>query len=240
MTRPWYRALYEHFPDYDDEPYVQNTEAEVDFIEEQIEGDLSRRILDVGCGTGRHALALGRRGYRTVGLDLSASFIRRGCSTARREGLQVSFLVGDARWIPFDGAFEVVLILCEGGFSLMEEDDMDRAILKGARRALKPGGLLVMTAPHAPFLIAHEPEGSAFDLVTFRERFQIEASEGEGRPRVLDASQRYYSCPELRCLLNGEGFCEIRFFGVTEAGYSVETAPTSDHFEVGVVARAVS
>jgi len=240
VTEPWYRTLYDHFPDYDEEPYVQNTEAEVDFLEEQLDGDRSRRILDVGCGTGRHVLALGRRGYRGVGLDLSASFVRRGRAAARREGVPVSFLVGDARRIPFDAAFEGVLILCEGGFSLMEADAMDRAILRGARRALRPGGTLTMTAPHAPFLIAHGPAEDSFDLVTFREQFRIEATDREGRKRDLEATQRYYTCPELRCLLRGAGFEGIRFFGVTEAGYSLDTPPSRDRFEVGVVARVSS
>ena len=240
MTESWYRALYDHFPDYDEEPYVQNTEAEVDFIEEQLEGDLSRRILDVGCGTGRHVLGLGRGGYRVVGLDLSASFVRRGRSGARREGLPVSFLVGDARSIPFGAAFDGVLILCEGGFSLMEEDAMDWAILQGARRALRPRGLLIMTAPHAPFLLAQEPEALSFDVVTLRERFRIEATDREGRTRDLEATQRYYTCPELRCLLRAVGFDVVRFFAVTEAGYTFDTPPARDHFEVGAVARASS
>ena len=47
MTKPWYEALYEHFPDYDQEPYAQGTRGEVDFIEREIGHDRSRRILDV-------------------------------------------------------------------------------------------------------------------------------------------------------------------------------------------------
>ncbi|MFW6136021.1 MAG: class I SAM-dependent methyltransferase, partial [Chloroflexota bacterium] len=176
ITPLWYEALYDHFPDYDEEPYAQNTVDEVDFVERQIDHDRSKRILDVGCGTGRHALELARRGYDVVGVDLSASMIDQGREVARAEGVDVTFTVGDARALPYDADFDVALVLCEGGFSLMETDAMDRLILQNVARALRPGGELLMTAPHAAFPIAHEPEEGTFDLVTFRETFEIETT----------------------------------------------------------------
>lgn len=57
MAGPWYIELYRYFPDYDREPYVQNTAQEVEFIEREIGHDRSKLILDVGCGTGRHAFS---------------------------------------------------------------------------------------------------------------------------------------------------------------------------------------
>ena len=237
MTDPWYKKLYEHFPGYDEEPYVQNTEREVEFIEGMLGSDASRWILDVGCGTGRHVLSLARRGYGVVGLDLSESMVGRGRARAREEGLHVDFVVGDARGLPFDEGFDAALILCEGGFSLMETDRMDRAILQGVARVLRPEGMLIMTAPHAAFMMAHEPEEGVFDLVTLREHFEIETKDAEERKRTLRASQRYYTCPELRWLLEEASFGSVEFFAVTAEGFSLKAAPSPDHFEVGAVAR---
>lgn len=98
MAGPWYIELYRYFPDYDREPYVQNTAQEVEFIEREIGHDrCSKLILDVGCGTGRHALELARRGYRVVGVDLSESLLAQGRKMAEAEGLAVTFILGDAR-----------------------------------------------------------------------------------------------------------------------------------------------
>lgn len=232
----WYEELYRHFPDYDDEPYVQNTASEVDFIEGEIEGDRSMEILDVGCGTGRHALELARRGYDVVGVDLSPSMIEQGRRAARTEGLEVTFAVGDARALAWEADFDVALMLCEGAFSLMESDAMDRLILENVARALRPRGRLVMTAPHAAFMIAHQTGEDAFDLVTFREAFEIETTDEGGRTRTLQATQRYYTCPELRLLLRAAGFTSTEFFAVTEGGYSREQAVSQDQFEIGALA----
>lgn len=68
--------MFENYGEYyDNEPFTKGTKGEVDFIEKEINCDKSRKILDVGCGTGRHALELARRGYSVVGVDLSKSML---------------------------------------------------------------------------------------------------------------------------------------------------------------------
>jgi ubiquinone/menaquinone biosynthesis C-methylase UbiE len=236
MTDRWYKVLYDHFPDYDEEPYVQNTDAEVDFIERELK-DAEAWILDVGCGTGRHALELARRGFDIVGLDLSESMVAQGRDRAREEELDVSFVVADARALPFAEAFRAALILCEGGFSLLESDAGDRAIIENVARVLKPGGRLLMTAPHAAFIIVHPSEEGAFDLATLRETFQIEAVDEAGGTMELEGSQRYYTCPELKALLRAAGFDAVRCFAVRGDGFTWETPLSRDHFEIGVTAK---
>ena len=171
----WYEALYADFDDYDDEPYTQQTTAEVDFIEKIIGGDKALAILDVGCGTGRHSLELARRGYEHItGVDLSASMLAQARAKAKDGQLDVTFLRKDARQLDFEEAFDVVLMLCEGGFSLVETDEMDRQILRGVVRALRPGGTLLMTAPSAIFMLSRPEENEEFDPVTLREQFTLE------------------------------------------------------------------
>jgi len=240
MMDAWYETLYEHFSAYDDEPYVQNTDAGVGFIEQHLDCGRPCRILDVRCGTGRHTRALARRSYQVVGLDLSEYMVRRARSAAGWDGVPQRLVVGDARALPFDTMFDIVLILSEGSFSLVESDAMDRSILGCAAHVLKVGGLLILTAPHAPFLIAHEPEPGSFDLTTLRERFEIRLEDRKGRQKTLDATQRYYTCPELRCLLANSGLDSVRFFAVTGQGFDGEVPLSRNHFEVGAVARRSS
>ncbi|HEY53686.1 MAG TPA: methyltransferase domain-containing protein [Caldilineae bacterium] len=234
--KQWYEELYEDFDAYDAEPYTQNTRAEVDFIEQVIGGDRSKAILDVGCGNGRHSLELARRGYQVLGVDLSASMLAQARQTAAAENLVVGFRQGDARALRFVRQFDVVIMLCEGAFSLMETDAMDSLILSKVFRALRPGGRLIMTAPNAAFMLA-QPPTDAFDLTTLRETFTLDKATPAGSSKTLACSQRYYTCPELRWLLEQVGFRVIEFFACTERGYDRSEKPTRAQFELGVIAE---
>ncbi len=237
MPKPWYIELYEHFPDYDQEPYTQGTKGEVDFIEQEIGYDRSKVLLDVGCGTGRHVLELVRRGYKAVGLDLSESLLEQGRQVAQAENLDATFIAGDARALDFEAPFDVALSICEGAFSLMETDEMDLLILENVARVLKPGSKFILTTPNAAFMLTHDSGEGAFDPVTFRETFTLEATGVDGNKKTLHCTQRYYTCPELKWLLKQAGFRCAQFFGVTEAGFDRQVKPSKDHFELGVVAE---
>jgi len=236
MHKKWYEELYENFETYSDEPYAQNTRREVDFIEEIIAHDRSKAILDVGCGNGRHSLELARRGYEVLGVDLSASMLAQGRQAAESENLAVRFRQCDARQLPYEQQFEVAIMLCEGAFSLMEEDAMDYQILVNISRALKPGGRLIMTAPNAAVMLAQPPDGS-FDLTTLRETFTLDKVFPDGSRKTLDCTQRYYTCPELNCLLKKAGFQHVEFFACTESGYDRSQKPARTQFEFGAIAE---
>ena len=103
------------------------------------------RVLDVGCGPGRHALALGERGARVTGVDISQDFVTLARKAAQEQRLPCTFEVADARHLPYDGTFDAVICLCQGAFGLPEEEADDRAVFDGLVRALKPGGRLALS-----------------------------------------------------------------------------------------------
>jgi len=236
MNRPWYEVLYENFEDYDQEPYTQNTAEEIAFILEAIAGDDVRRVLDVGCGTGRHTLGLAAQGYDVVGLDFSERMLEQGRRKAAKAGVSVQFVHGDARRLDYKSEFDLVIMLCEGGFSLVETDAMDRKILLGIQEALVPGGKLIFTAPSAVSMLSNEPEGGNFDLLTFRETFSLENPSQKPDEPPLQCSQRYYTYPELKFLLESFDFVDVEYFAVTKNGYSRKQPLSTDHFEIGVTA----
>ena len=233
--KQWYEELYEDFAAYDKESYTQSTKGEVDFIEDEIGNDHSKRILDVGCGNGRHTLELTRRGYAVVGIDLSESMLAQGRQIAEFENLTVDLIQRDARELKYHEEFDTVIMLCEGAFSLMEEDEMDRLILANTFRALRANGKLILTAPNAVFMLTQQSDAS-FDPVTFRETFKLEKIIPDGRKKMLDCTQRYYTCPELNWLLRQVGFKTVEFFACTKAGYNRDAKPDKKHFELGAIA----
>jgi len=238
MTGRWYEEYFEKTgEEYDKEPFTRGTKGEVDFIEKELEYDRSKRILDVGCGTGRHSLELARRGYTVVGIDISRNFLERARCQAKEEGLEkVTFLERDARDLGFDGEFDAVLSICEGAFSLMETDKMNYRILEGIWEALREGGKFILTTLSAVYALTHQL-GGEFNIVTFRERFTMEAPEVNGTKKKFECEQRYYSYTEINWLLKGLGFRHVEFFGCKLGAFSRERKPSKDDFEMLAVAE---
>ena len=144
--KQWYELLFEDYAQkYDQECYTQGTQGECDFIEKELRCDKSLRILDVGCGTGRHSIELSKRGYRVTGIDLSESQLARARGKANEQNLSIDFLRHDARNLPFQSEFDAAIMLCEGGFSLMETDEMNFEILKNVTRSLIDKGKFVFS-----------------------------------------------------------------------------------------------
>ncbi len=251
--KQWYEALFENYAHkYDHEPFVQGTAGECDFIEREIVQDRSLKILDIGCGTGRHAIELTKRGYNVTGVDLSENQIKRAREKAQEAGVIVDFQTQDARNLPFENEFDLAIMLCEGGFSLMETDEMNFEILKNATKALKGKGTLMFTTLNGLFPLFHsvnefyesaQKEGQSrckecsFDLMTFRDYNTAVIEDDSGNKRELKCNERYYVPSEITWLLKTLGFKKIGIFGAKLGAYSRNDKLTIDDFEMLVVAE---
>lgn len=251
--KQWYEELFENYGiKYDNECFTQGTIGECDFIEKEIDYDNSLRILDIGCGTGRHTIELTKRGYTVVGVDLSDSQLERARQKASMENLHIHFQKHDARNLPFLHEFDLVIMLCEGGFSLMETDEMNYQILRNATNALKPKGKLIFTTLNALFPLFHSvkdflnsntKEGNAksvnvsFDLMTFREQNTIHAEDDLGNKKELHCNERYYSPSEITWLLKTLNFKTIDIFGAKLGAFSRNDELSTEDFEMLVIAE---
>ena len=154
--KQWYETLFENYGlKYDDEVFTHGTIGECDFIEKEAGYDKKIRILDIGCGTGRHSIELAQRGYNVTGIDLSDSQLNRAREKAIAVNLEIEFLLHDARRLPFNGEFDLAIMICEGAFPLMETDEMNFQILESAARALKDNGKLIFTTLNGLFPLFH-------------------------------------------------------------------------------------
>ena len=249
--KQWYEQLFENYAEtYDKETFTQGTIGEVDFIEQEINFDKTRRILDIGCGTGRHAIELAKRGYHVVGVDLSESQLTRARGKAKKAGVKVDFHQKDARQLDFNDEFDVVIMICEGAFSLMETDEMNVEILQGATRALKENGKFIFTTLNALFPLYHsvkdflnENSGKTttdeltFDFMTFREQSTMTTEDDFGNKKILHCNERYYIPSEITWLLKSLGFRKIDIHGCQLGKFSRNDKLTTDDFEMLVIAE---
>jgi SAM-dependent methyltransferase len=251
--KQWYESLFENYArKYDQESYVRGTSGECDSIEQEINRDKSIKILDIGCGTGRHAIELAKRGYQVTGIDLSESQLKRAKEKAKEQGVKIDFQKHDARNLPFKGDFDLAIMLCEGGFSLMETDEMNFEILKNATKALKSKGKLIFTALNGLFPLFHSvkefygavgKEGGSvcksisFDLMTFRDHNRVEFEDDAGHKKVLECNERCYVPSEITWLLHSLGYKKIEIFGAKLGAYSRKDKLTTEDFEMLVIAE---
>lgn len=251
--KQWYELLFENYgKKYDEESFVQGTRGECDFIEKEIGFDKTLKILDVGCGTGRHAIELTKRGYSVTGIDLSESQLERAREKTESEGLKIDFLQHDARNLPFKNVFDVAIMLCEGGFPLMETDEMNYEILQSVTIALKKECLFIFTTLNGLFPLYHSVEqfcasdskegnatyrSNSFDLMTFRDHNITEVVDDSGTNRVLQCNERYYVPSEITWLLKSLGYQKIEIFGARLGAFSRSDRLTSEDFEMLVIAR---
>ncbi len=251
--KQWYEALFENYAvKYDQEIYTQGTIGECDFIEKEIDFNKNLKILDIGCGTGRHSIELTKRGYNVLGVDLSDSQLKRAREKAAQLGLKIDFQKHDARNLPFNNEFNLAVMLCEGGFSLMETDEMNFDILKNTAKSLKPKGKLIFTTLNGlfplfhsvkDFINSHTVEGNSsyknnsFDLMEFREYNITTFEDDSGNKKKLHCNERYYVPSEITWLLKSLNFKTIDIFGAKLGAFSRNDKLTTDDFEMLVVAE---
>lgn len=153
----------------------------------------TRRVLEVGCGTGDLVGALAKDGYEATGLEVSARAVR----DARTRYPGVPFLEHSAEELPWPveaGSFDAVV-----SFEVVEHLLRPRRLLEGAREALAPGGHLALTTPYHGRL-----KNLALVTLAFDRHFAVEGDH-----------VRFFSDDALRSLLADTGFeiVEMRHFG---------------------------
>lgn len=249
--KEWYEELFNNYAEkYENEVFTQGTTGEVDFLESEIDYDKNFKILDVGCGTGRHAIELTRRGYSVTGVDLSENMLRKARENASNAGFEIDFRQADARDLPFKEDFDLVIMLCEGGFPLMETDEMNFQILESAAHSLNDKGKLIFTTLNGLYPLFHSVKdfinansksqtnsGNTFDIMTFRDEYLFETEDDDGNKLTLNCNERYHVPSEITWLLKSIGFNEIGIYGCKLGAYSRDDPLTTEDYEMLVIAE---
>lgn len=220
------------FSDVFDEDYLrtlpfltpQATQAEAELVAASLGTSPGAKLLDVGCGYGRHAMELAARGYHVVGLDLSTPLLVRGGEEAHRRGLTINFIRGDMRELDFDGQFDGAYCLFStfGYF----DDETNKKTAGNIARALRPGGKCVFEILNRDYVIADLPtrvwwEGDGcvvleeVDFNYFTSRICVNRSVvfDDGRQLEQEISIRAYSLHEVGKLMLAAGFRVLEVSG---------------------------
>ena len=181
------------------------------------------RVLDCPCGFGRISNRLAGLGAEVVGIDAGARFLE----VARRAGAAVDYRLGDMRELDFDAEFDLVVnIFTSFGYY---DEDTDRAVLAGFRRALKPGGKLVLEQLNSQRILGYIAAGNGISLAMIQrdddlliDRNGYDAVAGrlvterisvrDGKVRRYHFSVRAFSPVEISSWLRDAGFSAVEVF----------------------------
>jgi SAM-dependent methyltransferase len=238
----WQTFFDHHAPRYMDEVFVKATLAEVDFLIEHLHLVPGMRVLDVGCGTGRHAVELAKRGYKMTGVDISNGMLAEARKAALGARLTIEWVRSPAQDFVASSPFDAAYSVCEGALSLLSlEDTFDRDVQIFARifAALKPGAPALFTVLNGMRIIRTYSDtdirAGNFDPFNMVENGRMEIYTPAGK-QSIPTRERAYIPTELRLMLRQVGFQVDVISGGTAGNWRLDP-PFLDEMEILVIAR---
>jgi SAM-dependent methyltransferase len=226
----WYTDFFTELPNAFWRAAVppEHTAAEVDFLIRAAGLRPGSRVLDLPCGSGRHALELARRGYRVTGVDVSAEAVAYAREAARRERVDLDLRLGDMAAVPTD--VRVDLAICMGNsFGYLEHAGTQR-FLADLAVVVEPGGSIVLDYGFVaeallPGLQLEEPpmtlggieavSVNEYDATGSRWLTTFTFRRGSQEHRGTSV-QHVYTAAEVVRLVTGAGFAGVELYGDTD------------------------
>jgi cyclopropane fatty-acyl-phospholipid synthase-like methyltransferase len=242
-SKEWREFFDGHAPEYMQNVFVKNTQAEIDFVLNILRLQPGAKILDMGCGTGRHSIELAKRGIRITGVDLSKGMLSEAKKAARAAKVSVNWLNADARDFKSRVRFDGAICLCEGAFGLLGKNDdpiwRDIQLLSNIKRTLKPGARFILTALNGLAMIRRYNEINVdkglFDPLTLVETSRLSWKTARGR-QTRTARERGYVATELRLMFELAGFEVEHIWGGTAGDWGHRRLKL-DEIEVMLIGR---
>jgi histidinol-phosphate/aromatic aminotransferase/cobyric acid decarboxylase-like protein/SAM-dependent methyltransferase len=247
----WYASFFSdaYWSFADVEYAADRTQREVDYLTQRLHAAGAERVADLGCGRGRHAIALAKRGFEVVGYDIAEETIGVAAQRAHEASTDVQFVVVDLlSFDPFgEASYDAVISIQATGWG---SDEQQLSLLSAIRRALRPGGLLILDHSSILAITRHFEPHFQYDLegvgrYSLDRYFDPVLGRMEGALSLLDTAGylhrfshdvRMYSTPEILALVGAAGFDVVAVDGDFVAGGNVD----QDTRYVQVVARAVA
>jgi ubiquinone/menaquinone biosynthesis C-methylase UbiE len=218
----WARAYFErgYAQRWGLSPVTERIQRETDAIWARCGLNPGARVADLGCGHGRHALALAARGAQVVGVDTAVALLDRARQLGEGHSVHVRWVRADMRRVPLQSArLDLAIVIDAFGFFDSEHDN--DAVLREAARVLRPGGSLVVKIVNGSPIVAafrsgqlEERDGVVVEVTRtlslaparMIERLSISGARGSGQ---YERRQRLYRADEMAAALQAAGFAAV-------------------------------
>jgi predicted TPR repeat methyltransferase len=251
--------VFDEYANYYDLLYTEKDyAAECDFIEtlfSRFQTASVRKILDLGCGTGGHAIPLAERGYSLLGVDRSEKMLEKALKKATESAADVEFLRSDIRDLSIDQQFDAVLAMFAVMSYQTENDDL-LSVFHTARRYLKPGGLFIFDSWFGPAVLHLRPSDRETTITlddqqvqrsahptldvtrnTVRVDYRLTHSEKDEEQEIISESHlmRFLFVPEINLMCSLTGFSLLKVCPFME----LDRLPDERDWNVSWITQAV-
>jgi SAM-dependent methyltransferase len=226
MTSEWQQFFDGHAPFYMDNVFTKNTVKEVDFLLKELNLPKGSYILDMGCGTGRHAIELAKRGFHVTGVDLSPGMLSQAEKAAKDAKVKVEWVQSDATRFKSKKLFDAAICLCEGAFGLLGSTDdpweHDYTILCSVNSSIKSKAKFILTALNGCAMIRHytqkDVKSGEFNPLTIVKTHPMEYETPKGKKSVV-LKEKGFIATELTMLFRLAGFEVLHIWGGTAGNW---------------------
>lgn len=220
FNHPFYLELYAHRNDADAQKLL-------DLIFPCLNLTTSSRILDLGCGNGRHSIQMTKRGYHVTGLDLSPHLLSIARKDAAKQDLTINFIESDMRYFklfpPFDAVFN-----CFTSFGFFEDDRENFSVWRNVSEHLNPGGYFIFDYLNEAYIRQHLVDADEKDFGKFHisQKRRIEKDMIKKIVRInkndeileFEESVKLYSFDMIASVLDNFGFSIEKTWGNYDGG----------------------
>ena len=197
-----------HAHEYMSQWYVQHWKEEIDFIVDELNLNPGDRVLDVGCGAGRHSVELARRGCQVTGIDISTGMLDEARKAAATIDVEVDWRHCDATQFSPDHEYDGAICMLEAAFALVnagvDAAEHDLSILRNISKSLKSGAGFILEAPNALNSVRgktqEDIDEGRFDPITMVAHCPCSWKTPDGEPKELVTRIRSYFPSEIPLL----------------------------------------
>jgi SAM-dependent methyltransferase len=201
----WYDTLY-HEKDY---------AGECDHLEAlfSLKGVSPKTIIDLGCGTGGHALLLAQRGYIVTAVDRSKDMLQAARAKADQGGVTVDFRQEDITRLDWRESFDAAIAMfAVAGYQSGDEDLA--AMLSGVWRSLKPGGIFIFDGWHGPGVLRERPVPRLLEIPLGEDEMLLRMADPrlDALAQTVDIHYRLWHRRGAAIIAESEEHHRMRFF----------------------------
>ncbi len=214
---------------------VRDTQREIRFLHwvfQELADVEVREILDVACGTGRHAIPLSKKGYTVTGGDRSQAMLAVLEEKVRRANIEIPVIKCDMKDIEFREEFDAIICMYTSFNYLLTDQDIEKALV-AFHRALRPGGIVILDLMNPIFYIGkfreitveHHQEGQMCIQRTFKHTLDevrslwyqdefVVADDGNSVSTCREIhTMRMLTYPEISHFIRDAQFVDIKCYG---------------------------
>lgn len=230
MESPWEndRFAFESL-NHVDNKFLNGTNQEVDYMERKLNLVKGDKLLDLGCGAGRHSIEMALRGYHIDAVDISETMLLAARHRATQAGVKINFKQMNLAKLNIhytaEGLFKGAICICESGLGVLGGADEDLQFIKSVFRLLVPGGRFILTSFNGLRRYIRSLDNNRnFDYIDGVVHWSRKFDDQE----ILEEKQRLYIPSEIKMLFKFAGFKEVELYGCAPGNFQEQRLKIDD------------